>query len=68
MQGTYIADVQGDSIVIAVRSQYARAWLENRLLPLVQRTLTGLLGRPVGVQVISPGEGTGNAGADDSPG
>jgi len=68
MRGTYIADVQGDNIVIAVRSQYARAWLENRLLPLVQRTLSGLLGRPVSVQVVPPGEGPGNAGADDSPG
>ncbi|MDH7472921.1 MAG: DnaA N-terminal domain-containing protein [Anaerolineae bacterium] len=52
LQGTYIADVQGDVITIAVRSEYARDWLENRLLPLVQRTLTGLLGRPVNVQVM----------------
>jgi hypothetical protein len=68
MQGTYITDVQGDVITVAVHSQYARAWLENRLLPLVQRTLTGLLGKPVGVQVVAPGEGLEGAGADDSPG
>lgn len=54
LQGTYIAGVQGDGIVIAVRNEYARDWLENRLLPLVQRTLTGLLGRPVSVQVTIP--------------
>ena len=68
MQGTYIASVQGDVVTIAVRSQYARAWLENRLLPLVQRTLTGLLGKSVNVQVIAPEEGLEGEGADDSPG
>jgi hypothetical protein len=68
MQGTYIADVQGDAFTVAVRSEYARDWLENRLLPLIQRTLTGLLGRSVSVQVMVPDKRLGGTGADDSPG
>ncbi len=64
LQGTYIADVQDDVLTIAVRTEYAQAWLENRLLPLIQRTLTGLLGRAVGVRIAVLGEGP----ADDAPG
>ncbi len=68
LQGTYIVGVQEDVIVIAVRSEYARDWVENRLLPLVQRTLTGLLGKPVTVQVMVPGERLASTGVDNSPG
>jgi hypothetical protein len=65
MQGTYIADMGEDVVTIAVHSRYARAWLENRLLPLVQRTLTGLLGKPVSVQVVEPGKGAEDDNAPD---
>ncbi|MBC7249519.1 MAG: hypothetical protein H5T62_04480 [Anaerolineae bacterium] len=64
LQGTYIADVQDDVLTIAVRTEYAQAWLENRLLPLIQRTLTGLLGRAVSVRIAVSGEEP----ADDAPG
>jgi len=64
LQGTYIADAQEDVLTIAVRTEYAQAWLENRLLPLIQRTLTGLLGRAVSVRIAVSGEGL----ADDAPG
>ncbi|MBC7250508.1 MAG: hypothetical protein H5T62_09510 [Anaerolineae bacterium] len=38
--------------VIAVHSEYARQWLEQRLKPIVARTLAGVLGRQVEVQFV----------------
>ena len=68
LQGTYIADMQGDVITIAVRSEYARDWLENRLLPVIKRTLTGLVGRSVNVQMTISEKGCGNTAPEDGPG
>ncbi|MDY7039236.1 MAG: DnaA N-terminal domain-containing protein [Chloroflexota bacterium] len=68
MQETYIVDVREGIITVAVRSEYARDWLESRLLSLVERTLAGLLGKPVSVQIVVSGKGFGSKGPDDSPG
>jgi len=32
--------------VVSVKSDYARDWLENRLLPTIERTLVRLTGQP----------------------
>jgi len=35
-----------------VRSEYARDWLEQRLQPIVARTLSGVLGHQVEVRFV----------------
>jgi chromosomal replication initiator protein len=40
------------TFVVAVKSGYAKDWLENRLLTIVKRTLARLTGRTVGVTFV----------------
>lgn len=46
------ADKEGGEIIIGVHSEYAREWLENRHRHLIERTLMGIIGRPVSVRFI----------------
>jgi len=40
------------TFIIGVHNGYAKDWLENRLLTMVKRTLTGLVGRSVEVRFV----------------
>ncbi len=40
------------TFIIGVHNGYAKDWLENRLLSMVKRTLTGILGRSVEVRFV----------------
>ncbi len=39
-------DAETSELVIAVRNAYARQWLENRLLGMIDRTLNHVIGKP----------------------
>jgi chromosomal replication initiator protein len=40
------------TFVVGVSSGYAKDWLENRLNPIIRRTLTGVMGRTVEVRYV----------------
>ena len=50
--GTRLVQCADSVATIAVRSEYARDWLANRLRPVVARTLSGVLGHQVEVQFV----------------
>ncbi len=50
MQGTELVGRQGQTYVIGTPSPYAADWLENRLQPLIRRTLARHVGEDVEVQ------------------
>ena len=43
---------QDDVFVIGAQNEFARDWLENRLLTIVKRTLVGIVGHPVEVRFV----------------
>ncbi|HEY77074.1 MAG TPA: hypothetical protein G4O00_13030 [Thermoflexia bacterium] len=53
---------EGTVWVVGVHSQYAREWLEARLLPVLERVLTQLIPETTGVEFVVPEEG----GMDDA--
>ena len=48
--------VAGDRLTVAVKSSYAKDWLENRLLTTVERTVTRVAGRSLGIVFRVDGE------------
>jgi hypothetical protein len=44
---THLISHTGDQWVIGVKSNYAKDWLENRLLTTLQRTIAGITGGPI---------------------
>jgi len=66
LQGTRALSWNGDDFVVGVRNDFAKDWLENRLLDLIERTLAGVVasmseasmseapsaGRPVAVRFV----------------
>jgi len=44
---------EDNTLVIGVRSEYARDWLENRLLPVIQRNLKAIAGQDIGVRFVA---------------
>ena len=49
---------EGETFVIGVRDEEARAWLINRMRPVVERTLAVVVGHEVSVRfVAAPGDG-----------
>jgi hypothetical protein len=57
LRNTHLIHLEDGVTTITVGSEYARDWLENRLKPLVARTLAGVLGHEVEVQFVVTGEG-----------
>ena len=55
--GTEIAGVHGDGVSVLVRDGYAAEWLGARWKQPIERTLSGIVGRPVTVRFLSPGAG-----------
>ena len=52
LRRTCLLSIQEDLYVIGVHNGYAKDWLENRLLSMVKRTLTGIVGRPVEIRFV----------------
>ncbi len=50
LKNTVGISLNGNQMVVGVPNAFAKEWLEKRLLHLIQKTLGGLLGRPVEVQ------------------
>ena len=52
VRNTRLLSCQDDVFVIGAQNEFARDWLENRLLTTVKRTLVGIVGRPVEVKFV----------------
>ena len=58
VRNTRLVSCQDDVFVIGAQNEFARDWLENRLLTTVERTLVGIAGHPVEVRfVVTQAEG-----------
>ena len=58
VRNTRLVSCQDDVFVIGAQNEFARDWLENRLLTTVERTLVGIVGHPVEVRfVVTQAEG-----------
>jgi len=55
LAGSRLVSADDGTCIIAVCSEYARVWLENRLKSVVARTLAAVLGREVEVQFVVTG-------------
>jgi chromosomal replication initiator protein len=60
---TQLIACEDGTFIIGVHNGYAKDWLENRLLSMVKRTLTGITGRSVEVRFV-----VWNKEADAGPG
>ena len=49
---TRAVELRDGTLVIAVPNGYTKDWLENRLRRIIERTLVGIVGRPVGVEFV----------------
>jgi len=49
---TQLIAYEDGTFIVGVHNGYAKDWLENRLLSMVKRTLTGLIGRSVEVRFV----------------
>ena len=49
---TSLLAYEDGTFIIGVHNGYAKDWLENRLLSMVKRTLTGIIGRSVEVRFV----------------
>jgi chromosomal replication initiator protein len=52
VKNTRVVSQEGRKVVVGAKSAFAKDWLENRLSPLISRTLTNLLEHPVELQFI----------------
>jgi chromosomal replication initiator protein len=52
LRDSRLLEYKDGAFVIAVKSGYAKDWLEHRLLATIKRTLTRLAGRTVGVKFV----------------
>jgi chromosomal replication initiation ATPase DnaA len=58
LAGTEVAGVHEDLVSVLVRDHYAAEWLQARWEGPIERTLSGILERPVSVLFLSPGGGS----------
>jgi chromosomal replication initiator protein len=49
---TALVGVEGDTCVVAVPNPFTKEWLETRCVPLIRKTLMGILGRGVDVRFV----------------
>lgn len=52
LQGTRALSWEEDDFVVGVRNDFAKDWLENRLLDLIERTLSGTANRRLNVRFV----------------
>jgi chromosomal replication initiator protein len=50
LRGSRVVDVRDDTLTVYVRHAYAVDWLQNRLLPIIRRTLHRRAGASLGVE------------------
>ena len=74
LRGTQPIEANGTGYTIAVASEQAVEWLDNRLRSAIERTLAGEIGEPVGVEFVvsesqpaAPVEVERGPGDDDKP-
>ena len=51
-RNTRLVSCQDDVFVVGAQNEFARDWLENRLLTTVERILVGIVGHPVEVRFV----------------
>ncbi len=75
LRGSRCVECEGGKFVVAVKSEYAKDWLESRLEATIRRTLARLTGQAVEVQFVveddlspSPSSARGGEQGDLSPG
>ena len=57
VKDTRLVSRNHQTLVVGAKSAFAKDWLENRLLPTINRTVSGLLGHPVDIEfVVDSGE------------
>ena len=57
LRGSLLLNLNGGQAVVGVRGSYAVDWIEHRLAPMILRTLSRRLGRPVeALQVVTLGQ------------
>ncbi len=56
LAGSRLAVRDGNTFVVRVTSDYARAWLEHRLRPVVEQALSRLIGGPAEVRFVAEGD------------
>jgi chromosomal replication initiator protein len=49
---TALVGLEGDTCVVAVPNPFTMEWLETRCVPLLRKTLLGIVGRPVDVRFV----------------
>ncbi len=52
LKQTEVLAIQDGEFVIDAKNAYAKEWLENRLVKSIERTLTGVVGRPMTVRFV----------------
>ena len=56
LRDTRLVKYEDDTFVVGVENDYARDWLEHRLLDTIERTLARLVGQPTEVRFVSNGD------------
>ena len=52
LKNTGAISYEDGTLIVGVHNAYAKDWLENRLLPIVKRTLAGIVGRTVEAKFV----------------
>jgi chromosomal replication initiator protein len=52
VKGTRLVSQDSQKLVIGTKSAFAKDWLENRLFPTINRTVTNILGYPIEIQFV----------------
>ena len=52
VKSTYVISCEDGTFLIGVHTGYAKDWLENRLLTIINRTLVGIVGHSVDVKFV----------------
>ena len=67
LKPTTVLSYDRENFVLGVPNAYVKEWLENRLYPPIQRTLSGILNTPVNVQFVVWQQEEGIEQTDDLP-
>jgi chromosomal replication initiator protein len=57
VKNTSLISCEDGTFVVAVQNGFAKEWLENRLLTIIKRTLTGIVGHAVEVKFVVQSRG-----------
>lgn len=65
LRGTVFLSFENGVLEIGVENDYAKDWLENRLLSTIRRTVSGIAGRPIELRFVAMGGNEDESGEDD---